>query len=110
VFESINIIQRQKGVLHSAVFSFVILAVACIYSFYFEASNYARETQTVKLIIVNIIAFLAPLAIYVGVAWVSRNTEPLKSRMISFASALLNTAFFPFWALVTGCYLQLDCI
>jgi hypothetical protein len=110
VFKSINTIQRQKGVLQSAIFSFVVLVVACIYSFYFEASDYARESQTVKLIVVNIIAFFVPLAIYVGVAWVSRNTESSMSRIISFSSALLNTAFFPFWALVTGCYLQLDCI
>jgi cytochrome bd-type quinol oxidase subunit 2 len=110
VFESINTIQKQKGLSHSAAFSFMILIVACSYSVYFEASEYARESQMVKLILVNVIAFFVPLSIFIGIAWVSKNTEPFMSRIISFASALLNTAFFPFWALVTGCYLQLDCI
>jgi len=109
-FELNIVIQRKKGLLASIVFTCFILILLCVYSFFNEASDYARESKTIKLIFVNFIAFLIPSISIVWLAWVSRKLKHITLHLVSIAVAAVNTALFPIIALYTSCYTGLDCI
>ena len=104
------IIQKRKGFIYSVAFTFVLLVALCIHGFYSEGSDYARESQTFKLILVNFIVVLIPSIITLFAAWFCRNLKPLALHSFGILVAIVNTASFPFIALFTGCYTGLDCI
>jgi hypothetical protein len=103
-------IQRKQGLLASIAFTSIVLVFLCVYAFFAESSSYARESQTIKLIFVNLIIFLLPSIVIVWLSWVSRRFKPINFHIISIVAAVLLTAAFPFIALFTGCYTGLDCI
>ncbi|GHB79772.1 hypothetical protein GCM10008107_31490 [Psychrosphaera saromensis] len=103
-------IQRKRGLLVSIVFTSVVIVLLCIYAFFTESSSYARESQTIKLIVVNFIIFLIPSVVIVWLAWISRAVKPMTLHIISIVVAILLTAAFPLIALFTSCYTGLDCI
>lgn len=103
-------IQRKRGLLVSIVFTSVVIVLLCIYAFFTESSSYARESQTIKLIVVNFIIFLIPSIVIVWLAWISRAVKPMTLHIISIVVAILLTAAFPLIALYTSCYTGLDCI
>ena len=103
-------IQRKRGLLTSIVFTSVVLVLLCVYAFFIESSSYARESQTIKLIVVNFIIFLIPSIVIVWLAWISRAVKPMTLHIISIVVAILLTVAFPLIALFTSCYTGLDCI
>lgn len=110
VFELNIVIQRKNGLLASILFTCSISILLCVYSFFNEASDYARESKTMKLVFVNFIAVLTPTISIIWLAWVSRKLKPITLHLVSIIVAAVNTVLFPFIALYTSCYTGLDCI
>ena len=110
VFEANVTLINKKGITVSIAFTFSIFALICAYSFYFEGSAYARETRTLKLLLVNFIICFVPLSITWALAWFSKQQTPRAIHTIAIVTALIQTALFPIFALFTSCYTGLDCI
>lgn len=109
-FEFNVIIQKRKGFIFSVAFTFVLLIALCINGFYTDSSDYARESQAFKLILVNFIVVLIPSLITLFSAWFCRNLKPLALHSSGILVSIVNTASVPFIALFTGCYTGLDCM
>jgi hypothetical protein len=109
-FELNIVIQRRNGLLASIIFTCFVSILLCGYLFFIEATDYARESKTIKLIFVNFIAVLMPSISIVWLAWVSRKLTRKALHLVSIVVAAVNTALLPFIALYTSCYTGLDCI
>ena len=110
VFEVNVTLINKKGILISIVFTLIVIALTCAYSFYFEGSDYAKETRPFKLLLVDFIVSFVPLGITFTLAWFSRQCKQRTIHVIAIVTALVQTALFPIFALLTSCYTGLDCV
>ena len=92
------------------VLSLVGLLLGFLYSYFSSSSTYARETKQIALISFSVIVFVVPIIVCHFLTWLTRKNSPNTRHVISALLAFVNCFLWPFFALVTGCYVQLDCI
>lgn len=100
---------RCYGQKFAIPLSFIGGSVGCIYS-YFSSSDYTIETRQMALISFSLIMFFVPVIVLHIASWLTLNVKPKTKHIIATCLAMVNTMAWPFFALVTGCYVQLDCI
>ncbi len=110
MFEASVTLINKKGISISIVFTLIVIALTCAYSFYFEGSDYAKETRPFKLLFVDFIVSFVPLGITFTFAWFSRHCTQRTIHVIAVVTALVQTALFPIFVLFTSCYTGLDCV
>jgi hypothetical protein len=110
VFEANIALINKKGIATSITFTFFVIAMLCAYSFYFEGSDFAKEKWPFKLLLVDFIICFVPLALTFTLAWFARQYKQTTIHSIAIATALVQTALFPIFALFTSCYTGLDCV
>lgn len=110
MFEADVAFINKKSISFSIIVTFVVIALLCAYRFYFEGSGYAKETKLFKLLLVYFIHSFVPLTLTLALAWFSRDYKQTTIHIIAIISALVQTALFPFFALITICYTGLDCV
>jgi hypothetical protein len=110
VFELNVVIQKNNGQLTSILFTCFISMLLCAYLFFYEASDYARESKTMKLIFVNFITVALSSISIIWLSWLSRKLKRITVHLVSILVAAVNTTLLPFIALYTSCYTGLGCI
>jgi hypothetical protein len=110
MFEANIALINKKGIVAAITLTFFVIAILCAYSFYFEGSDFAKERWPLKLLLVDFIISFVPLALTFTLAWFARQYKQTTIHIIAIVSALVQTALFPIFALVTSCYTGLDCV
>ena len=100
---------RCSGHKFTILLSFTGGFVGCIYS-YFSSSDYVIETRQMALISFSLIMFFVPVIVLHIASWLTLNVKPKTRHIIATCLAMVNTMAWPFFGVVTGCYVQLDCI
>jgi hypothetical protein len=103
-------ILKTKGLVSSVFFILTLVIVFCAYGYFFEASQYARETKIGLLIFVYFVSSLLPAISIVWLSWSNKHLEQNSVYALAIVVAVVNTALLPFISLFTSCYTGLDCI
>ena len=110
VFEANIAFINKKGLSFSVKFTIVVIVFLCAYRFYFEGSDYAKETKLFTLLLVYFIHSFVPLTLTFALAWFTHDYKKTTIHIIAIISSLIQTAIFPFFALMTVCFTGLDCL
>jgi len=109
-FELNFFIQKSKGIMSSISFIITLVIGFCLYGFFGEASQYARETKAGLLIFVYVVSSLLPAISILWLAWLNKHLMQKEIHALAIAVAVVNTGLLPFISLYTSCYTGLDCI
>jgi hypothetical protein len=109
-FELTFFIQKSKGILFSILLIITLVIVFCVYGFFGEASQYARDTKAGLLIFVYVVSSLLPATSILWLAWLNKHLMQKEIHALAIAVAVVNTGLLPFILLFTSCYTGLDCI
>jgi nitrate reductase gamma subunit len=97
--------RRSVLLVASVIFMLSLLAS------HWTASAWARQNHLAKLVAVNAISLVGPVAVVVLAVFFARRVRlPLARHATLTAAVFLTMFFFPIWALMVTCASGLDCL
>ncbi len=80
-----------------------------LYSYY-GVTDYTRETKAVPLVVFSILAYLIPAIVLYFIVLFTKHFSVNSRHTWAVVIGFINCFVWPFFALVLGCYSELDCI
>ena len=109
-FELNFFILKSRGLLSAISFIITLVIAFCVYGFFGEASQYARDTKAGLLIFVYVVSSLLPAISILWLAWLNKHLKQKEIHALAIVVAVVNTGLLPFISLFTSCYTGLYCI
>lgn len=88
----------------------VLGVIAGFFYSYLSVAEYVRDNQAVSLLAFSIFAYLTPAVALYFIALFTKHFNASSRHVWAAGIGLINCFAWPFFALVLGCYTQLDCI
>ena len=88
----------------------VLGVIAGFFYSYFSVAEYVRDNQADSLVAFSILAYLTPAVALYFIALFTKHFSASGRHVWAAVIGLTNCFAWPFFALVLGCYTQLDCI